>query len=439
MIKVLFVATHYSEQHTVAGERIRKFIKYLPEFGYEPYVLTSTSIPTEARDDSYPIYSSFEPGRIYRPIVSSLRRRSGGATVDKEAQKPQQQGGVLEGTRLAGIRRWSLENILVPDIGITWLPGGIGTGIRLVQTEQIDVIISSSHPNSTHLVAGTLATMTRKPWLADFRDGWLFEPLDPKLYRKAWRSQFERRLERWVAERANAIVTVSTPITDYFRASYPAIQNRCFTITNGYDPADWNAVPRLNRSDKSFWLVHTGAFSRSSATRSPQPVLEALSMLSCEVRANLRLVLVGTLTDNERALVRDCGLTDLVQEVGQVSHKESLAYQSAADCLLLMVGKDRSVATSKLFEYLYSHNPIFAVSALDTAAAEIVRETGAGVIVSPDSAEQIATSLTSCFQLWQRGEPICEPHGIDRYTRRELTCQLVEVLQQLHTHQCIHE
>ena len=49
--------------------------------------------------------------------------------------------------------------------------------------------------------------------------------------------------------------------------------------------------------------------------------------------------------------------------------------------------------TTKIFEYLAAGRPILAAVPGDGAAAELLRETGAGVVAPPDDVDAIATAL----------------------------------------------
>lgn len=430
MATVLLVVSDYLTAHSVGAERVRKFAKYLPEFGFNVCVLTSTK-PDHLSSEGTKIYWAFEPGHFYRPFFRRCFHKSSPSVPGKQATiVPRFESG-LDKTPLRGVRSWMLDNVLMPDLGITLFPGAIWTGRKAVRKENIDIILSSGPPHSVHLAAGCLATLTNRPWVADFRDGWLFESLNPLLRTDNWRSRIEKRMERWVSHRANAVISVSQPICNYFEQAYSLPPTKNHVITNGFDPTDWCNIRPIPQDTDKFRLVYTGSFSLSRMTQSPEPVLAALQTLHPEVRTHLCLVLVGALTDTERSAIQKYGLSDVVKEIGLVSHSESLAYQLSADCLLLMVGSDRSVATSKLYEYLYSRRPILAISAEDTAAADIVRKTESGKVVAPDNPQAIAASLTDLYTLWKKGELICRSVGIERYKRRELTRQLVDICGEL--------
>ena len=59
--------------------------------------------------------------------------------------------------------------------------------------------------------------------------------------------------------------------------------------------------------------------------------------------------------------------------------------------------------SGKVFEYLAAERPILAVVPPDGAAAELLRETGAGVVVGPDDVEGIARELAALQDAWRAG------------------------------------
>ncbi len=56
-------------------------------------------------------------------------------------------------------------------------------------------------------------------------------------------------------------------------------------------------------------------------------------------------------------------------------------------------GRGKGVLSGKVFEYLAAGRPILAVVPPDGAAAALIRETGAGVVVAPDDVAGISAAL----------------------------------------------
>lgn len=423
MPTVLLIVYDYPPGYQVGHTRIVAFEKYLPQFGFQTVVLTTRSYGVLPTDRERRVYRAWDAGPLYLPLTRRFLpspRRGVSQPVAASSWRRAVKGC------LETMRSWGMS-LFVPDLQITWLPGALCAGLWLCWRKRPDLLYSSSPPETAHLVAGLLATLTHIPWVADFRDGWMFESLKPLLRREGWRSRLERRLERWAVMRASAVVTVSEPITDYFRQTYPDSADRCYTITNGYDPDDWRDVCRPPRDSRRFRLVFTGAFSHSRPSLDPQPFLRGLAALPPEVRAHMEVVIVGVPTESERQLVTDLGLTDMVQLLGQRSKSESLQYQLSADVLVLIAGVEKSVATSKLYEYLYAQRPILVLAVPDNAAAQIVTQTRTGVVVDPMDSTAIAAALTRLYEQWCAGTLSVQPRGIEVYHRRNLARQLADV------------
>ena len=78
---------------------------------------------------------------------------------------------------------------------------------------------------------------------------------------------------------------------------------------------------------------------------------------------------------------------------GSVSRSQALAFQRRADLLLLVTSPNRrSVATTKIFEYLQARRPILALVPR-SFAAEIIETSGSGWVVSPLAANEIKRLL----------------------------------------------
>jgi hypothetical protein len=61
------------------------------------------------------------------------------------------------------------------------------------------------------------------------------------------------------------------------------------------------------------------------------------------------------------------------------------------------------VLSGKVFEYLAAERPNLALVPPDGAAAALLRETGAGVVVAPDDVDGIARELAALRDRWRAG------------------------------------
>jgi glycosyltransferase involved in cell wall biosynthesis len=66
-------------------------------------------------------------------------------------------------------------------------------------------------------------------------------------------------------------------------------------------------------------------------------------------------------------------------------------------------GRGRGVLTGKIFEYLAAERPILAAVPPDGAAAQLVRDTGAGVVVPSEDEDAIRQALRDLHARWKAG------------------------------------
>jgi glycosyltransferase involved in cell wall biosynthesis len=299
-----------------------------------------------------------------------------------------------------------LTRVLVPDgYVLSWMPAAVLAARRVLEDRPIDCLITSGPPNSAH-VAALLLGRSRPPWITDFRDGWLFEPLGEPWPTSGQRA-LDRFLERSVGRHAQAAIGATGPIADDL-ASRLGLEARW--IPNAWDPqAEISAPPDISEPGVRT-VVHTGTLSGPRG-RDPRPFFEALRAANTTDGQRIRLVLAGRLTADDQRLLGEANAGDSIQHLGLLDRASAFGLQRAADALLLMTGTDRSEATGKLYEYLAAGRPIIAL-AQDNEAARIVQMTGTGRTVAPNDPSAIAAALRDAAE----GRLPYEPRGLERFT-----------------------
>ena len=374
---VVLVTHSYPPSAQVSARRPRGFAKYLSRLGYEVTVLTSSAFGRSKgvrEEDGVRVAAS---GDL---ITSRLNWRRGNIE------------SIDSGSGDYDARRSPATMIVPPDpFLLTWVPYANRAARHLASTQPADCVITTSPPDSTHLVARHFRRRGAG-WIADVRDGWMFQP------NRGWplrlQERLDARMERRVMLGADAITTVTEPISEDIRRRYGA---DVITINNGYDPDDFEASGKgagapLNPDRHS--LVYTGRFAYGA--RDPGPLIAAMRRLgrgSPELLDRIEVVLAGPLAVQERAAIDSAGLGEALRHVGSLPRAEALALQRAADTLLLVMGAAHTgAASAKLYEYLAAERPILVIGS-GTEAARIVAETGAGSSVEADDPTAIAESL----------------------------------------------
>ncbi len=419
-MRTVLVITHdWPPVETAGTERIRKFVQYLPDFGYRPLLLTTGrygGLPTDAAAGVYRAQD------LVHSLFSPLRRRKA-KDVPAEAQV---RVATLSTQSLPGRLR---DHLMAPDTKLGWLLPAVRLGREIIAAQQPAMILSSSPPETSHLIGQRLHRASGLPWVVDLRDGWLFEPPNPGLRRAAWRRAWEGRLERRAMTEAAAVVAATGPIAEDLAARYAETGPKFSVITNGFDRADFAALTRQRPADGHFLVVYTGSFSASSQDRSADALFDGVAALVRRwAEAPLRVQLVGNISEVEKKAVRERGLEQVIEFVPPVSRTEAYQRQVDADALLLVTAPGvRSVATSKLFDYIGAGRPILAL-AQDNAAAAIVQQDDLGLTVAPDDAASIAAALETMIRQWQAGKTWPGfAAAQQRYERRALAQDLAEV------------
>jgi glycosyltransferase involved in cell wall biosynthesis len=399
MRSILLVAQISPPSELVAARRVAGFTKYLTRLGYRVTVLTSR-ISGEGEIEGAErvvrtndlLLTRFNWRRKHFDAFSG----KGGGSYAPPSQ---------------------LERVVVPDLSaVTWLPFALPAARRLAGEQQFDCVITSSPPQSAHLVGLAL----KRRWIADFRDGWTFEPQHQPWFVGA-QGWLDRSLERRVARGADAVVGVTKPIADDLRARFGV---RTELITNGFDPEETAPADADGLLDpERHSLVHTGRMA--VALRSPKPLVAALRS-DAELAEKVELVFAGPLSDEERDVLAAPDLEGSVRAVGSLDRSRSLALQRAADSLLVITeGHRRSVATGKVYEYLAAARPVLVLGE-ETDAARIVTETGAGFATSAEDPKAIAAALRRLVD--SPPEP-AQPEAVESYSYPVLAVRLAELIE----------
>jgi glycosyltransferase involved in cell wall biosynthesis len=322
-----------------------------------------------------------------------------------------------------------VASVVVPDLSLVgWLPFSLARARALVRAGEVDCVLTTSPPESAHLVGMALARRG-VPWIADLRDGWTFESTHPEWPLAAQR-RLDARLEAAVARRADLVTTVTDEITDDLRDRLGA---RAVTLPNGFDPDDRGepdaAGAGLDPARHS--IVHTGRMA--FAGRSPEPLLAGLAELRSrrpDLAGRLELVFAGPLSPGEQQQIEDAAAEGgSVRAVGTLDRRAVLGLQRSADTLLLLTGRNRrSEATAKLFEYLAAGRPILVLGQT-SAAARIVEETDSGRSVPADDPVAIAAALEAT--VGEGDPPGAGGEAAERYSYERIAAELSGHLERL--------
>lgn len=396
-------------------QRSLKLAQYLPALGIETHVLAPEDPKWVHRDPE-----------LRAPTQAWIHRVR---YLGPRARKPAEELRGADGFDRAIVKaQVTARRLLMPDASVTWNLTAIPAAIRIARREGIDAVITTSPPGSIHFVGAAVQRATEARWVADLRD-----PLVANQQRRAdttatrARQAVNEQLARLVSRRADAISCVSAAIAEEVRGLDPRGVVR--TIANGCDFDDFAGLEYKPAS--RFRITHTGSFF---GRRDPRPFLQALHDSGVDAVARF----VGDFRSSDGEWAESLGLGDRLQLVGYAPRTESLRLQRDSEALLLLVpdadGRGKGVLSGKVFEYVAAGRPILAVVPPDGAAAELVRETGAGTVVAPDDVAGIRAALEALHARYLDGglEDVELPDSIrDRLSRRARVEEMAQLLRKI--------
>ncbi|MFZ5517065.1 MAG: glycosyltransferase [Candidatus Zhuqueibacterota bacterium] len=418
--KVLMLAFFFPPLGGAGCQRPLKWVKYLPQFGWQAVVVTSDSQDYHTIDAGLLAQLTDAPYHLVRtgtleitPVYQWLYK----FRLDALARL---------------LRQWEL-NFNAPDRRIGWLPKACVAGLRAIHQRRPEAILSSSAPFTSHLVALLLKKKTRLPWVADFRDEWTDTPYF--LYSRLSRA-INIRLEKLVLQHADCVISVNEEITRLLAAKRPAGERAKFcTIPNGFDSDEiGRAIAGISPTKDKFILTHMGSFY---ASRTPDDFLAALAELLDSgglPREELEVRFVGSAADpNQLAALK---LGDCVKNsIGFVAHEKALQHGAASAVLVLIVHRQagKRATTGKLFEYLALGKPILGIGTEGTDCGAIIGRTGTGINVAYGDRAGIAGAIRRLHTAWKQGERGFQPDwdAIHQYDRRHTARALSQRLDAL--------
>jgi glycosyltransferase involved in cell wall biosynthesis len=420
MPKVLLITYHYPPSRAIGGLRPHGLAKYLPDYGWETVVLTP-AMPGGKRPGEHII----ETGN--RDVLQQWKARLGlnpGRELHKQLHLPL---STKADTRLLHTRAidWLKRWLAYPDPTKGWIPFADEAIQEFAKRERVDAILSTSPPESCHLIAARAKTVLGVPWIADFRDLWTQNMAEQKHSSLPLRV----RLEKKTLARADVLVTVSAPWAERLRGRYP--NKPIETVTNGFDPEDF--VDRPARLTKTFSITYAGQLYEGK--RDPSPLFEVVAEL---VQARLmdpdlvRIRFYGQPEPWLSPLIARYGLQNVVELHGVIARSEALQREMESQVLLMLGWNDpleTGQHTGKLFEYFGAARPIIALGGGRGVLTEALEETGAGVHAL--SREQLRESLLAMYKQFLRDGNLTYPadqEALERYDHPHMAARFAEIL-----------
>ena len=382
MRKILLIAFYFGETDDIGARRLTGLAEFLPQYGWEPVILA----PRVTRKSNCARRVVEVPYQDLLVKWKGALRLDAGKTLKMQLELPESKERICI-DRIMNI--WE-ELIAYPDAMKDWRQLAVQSGIRLLQSESFDAILSSSYPPTSHLIAKDLKEKSGVPWIADLRDLWT---QNHNYHYSPFRRLIEERLERRTLSSADVLITVSEPMSEKLANRYKS--KNVHSIPNGFNPSEINPGIPLR---KEFNITYTGNIYRGR--QNPEPLFIALRELQIEKKidiADIRINFFGTVAEWLQQYIEKYNLQQTARMFGRIPRDEALLRQRESQLLLLLTwndSKEEGLYTGKIFEYLAAHRPILSIGESGGVVRDLLEKTKAGIHTNmiPDIKDYIIRS-----------------------------------------------
>lgn len=434
-MNILIINYYWPPSGGSVVQRWLSFCRFLPEYGITPMVLTV--------DDTKATYPSIDKSlltdipkdlKVFKTDTAELFWLYKG-TIGKGNVPAAAFANESNPTFMQKLARFVRGNLFIPDPRHGWNKYAIEKAKELIEKFDIKVIVTAGPPHSTHLIGLKLKKyFPALKWIADFHDVWTDVIYYNKFYHTKWAKKKDAAYEREVLETADKVLTVGRGYKEKLLSKSDKINpDKIEIITMGYDERCFTYPS--NPPKDEFVITYTGTIADYY---NPDVFLEALKEAKEKnpyVRYKLRFV--GILSEGIKHKIHELGLSDILNDVGYVSHDDSIKYLMDSTALLLInpvVSNEDMVIPGKIYEYLAAKKPVINITKKSSDLARILSEANAGETFERNMKPELAAYLQDLTNKWKQN-PNIDLSSIDNYyqnfSRHTETKQLSDIIKNL--------
>jgi glycosyltransferase involved in cell wall biosynthesis len=427
--KVLIIAYYWPPSGGSGVQRWLKFVKYLSQAGWTPYVFTpenpSFSIKDESLLKDVPDEAEIIRFSIWEPYDAFFKVSSlfGG----KKSSKPTDLVPAGKSSWFSHWSTWIRGNMFIPDPRVLWVKPSVKFLQDFIRHNDIHNVITTGPPHSLHLIGLRLKEKNQElNWIVDFRDPWSEWGLLDSLGVTSVVKKIHQRLERKILSRADHVTT----ITPFYVRQFEQLGNRSVQLlTNGFDEDDFRGYSSVRPA--RFIIRHVGIVNEKCNPRPFMLVLQELMDEDKEFAIDVQVDFVGdvhlaikTFVEDRKTLKRVIHFTPTVPHDAVIG----LYYEAAALLLVLTGYKDaEGYMPGKLFEYIATGHPVIGAGPDNGDAADLLETTGVGIMT--ESPTKMKAEIKRIYSSWKKG--VVHTGHTDRiniYSRKEITGKLITLL-----------
>lgn len=397
MKNILILSYYFPPNAGAHVQRITKFVKYLPEYGYKPIVLTNHN-KTKRRDSI--LFKEIKDIEIY---------------YSKNI-----------GKLIPGKIRKVFPRLSTPDKLINWKFTVVRKALEIVKQEKVDIIIASVPPHSIGYIASLIAAYTKLPLVLDFRDEWITFPLFKNKTNK--KLQFE--MYKNTLNRTDGLTTVNQTFLKRIKKSYSFSENFVSkVIYNGFDTSDIPQSTDKNKS-KKVKICYPGRFKKVSDPSLFFSVINKMLSTTKISHDKIEFLCLGDEETNKKWLKNYPEVKNITNFYGYLPLKKVYEVIKKADIGLLILTNYGNCSTFplKMFDYFAVKKPILAFVEKEDELTDCIRKYGGSRIIITEEEEQIEKQILDFFNKVKNEDYAINFNYRDTFQRKKQTRELKKVL-----------
>ena len=345
----------------------------------------------------------FEPARFFK----------------KTNNKPNNSNNLLKKLIL-----WIRANFFFPDSRMFWIKKASRFAIDYIKNNNINCVITTAPPFSTHLIGLKIKTKTNIKWISDCRDPWsdFFQfrimPMSNYIFNK------HLKWEEICLKSADTVIVTSPSL----RNAYSKVNSNTYLINNGFQK--YNGV----NNSGLFNIVYSGVMKSSQNPLMLWKVLTDLCKSNESFKNDLKIKLIG---DFDNSIYKNKNIIELGKNVSFIGYTSKLKLNKhlceSSVFLLCDINdsKGGNLIPGKFYDYLSYKIPIITFSNKNSDTYNIVKETNSGNVFDFSNEFDLKNHILELYSNFKNNKLILSKNSSDKYLISNLTLELNKLLKKL--------
>lgn len=257
---------------------------------------------------------------------------------------------------------------------------------KIITENNINNIVVSGPPFRLLYYAALLKNkLSHINLIIDMRDPWTdntsFLGFD-KLSKK--RLDFEKKMERFVFEKANYVVSVNDYLTKIYEKKYPQLKNKFLTIPNGFDPDELDIIQtkEINSQNELNFVLAGSLYPDLEYIFIP--FLNYLKNNIQNFNSKINFHFYGNIDEKLKKIINQYQLDCIKLHGFQKMSYVKLQLIQANCCMMFTAPNHASNFNTKFYEYISLRKPIFHFSN-DGEISNVIVTNNIGFAIKPNT------------------------------------------------------